>query len=91
MKLEGYKISGYDATYRKALFNVCERGNRVLEITDVESGTTFVVDFNGADRKRRTSGWQKNETKGRGISVTFGSKGLFEQLKYSGRKPKKDV
>ena len=91
MKLEGYKISGYDATYRKALFNVCERGNRVLEITDVESGTTFVVDFNGADRKRRTSGWQKNEAKGHGISVTFGSKGLFEQLKYSGRKPKKDV
>lgn len=88
MKLEGYKISGYDATYRKALFNVCERGNRVLEITDVESGTTFVVDFNGADRKRRTSGWQKNKTKGQGISVTFGSKGLFEQLMYEGKKRK---
>lgn len=90
MKLEGYKISGYDATYRKALFNVCERGNRVLEITDVDSGTTFLVDFNGADReqKRRTSGWHNGDSKGSGKSITFGSKGLFEQLIYEGKKRK---
>ena len=91
MKCEGYKISGYDATYRKALFNVCERGKRVLEITDLDSGTTFLVDFNGAERKRRTSKWRKEEPKQQGTSITFGSKGLFEQLKYSGRKRKNDI
>ena len=82
MKLEGYKISGYDATYRKALFNVCERGNRVLEITDVENGTTFVVDFNGANRERRTNGWQKNGTTEKGKTVHFGKAGFYEELKF---------
>ena len=82
MKLEGYKISGYDATYRKALFNVCERGNRVLEITDVDSGTTFLVDFNGAEKERRTSGWKKNEATEKGKTVHFGKAGLYEELKF---------
>lgn len=92
MRAEGYKISGYDATYRKALFNVCERGNRVLEITDLDSGTTFLVDFDSiSEQNRRTSKWRKDEPKEQGTSITFGSKGLFEQIKYSGRKQKNGV
>ena len=89
MRAEGYKISGYDATYRKALFNVCERGNRVLEITDLDSGTTFLVDFDSmSGQNRRTSRWRKDEPKEQGTSITFGSKGLFEQLMYEGKKRK---
>ena len=92
MKCEGYKISGYDATYRKALFNVCERGNRVLEITDLDSGITFLVDFDSmSGQNRRTSKWRKGEPREQGTSISFGSKGLFEQIKYSGRKPKNGV
>ena len=92
MKCEGYKISGYDATYRKALFNVCERGNRVLEITDLDSGITFLVDFDSmSGQNRRTSKWRKDEPREQGTSISFGSKGLFEQIKYSGRKPKTGV
>ena len=92
MKCEGYKISGYDATYRKALFNVCERGNRVLEITDLDSGITFLVDFDSmSGQNRRTSKWRKDEPREQGTSISFGSKGLFEQIKYSGRKPKNGV
>ena len=83
MKLEGYKISGYDATYRKALFNVCERGERVLEITDLDSGTTFLIDFDGAsESNRRTSKWRNAEPKEQGKTIHFGKAGFFEQLKY---------
>ena len=89
MKCEGYKISGYDATYKKTTFNVCEKGERVLEITDVDSGITFLVDFNGtSEQNRRTSKWRKDEPKEQGTSITFGSKGLFEQLIYEGKKRK---
>ena len=86
MKLEGYKISGYDATYRKALFNVCERGNRVLEITDVDSGTTFLVDFNGAEKERRTSGWTERREKKQGQTIHFGRMGFFKELEYNTKK-----
>ena len=91
MRFEGYKISGYDATYRKALFNVVEKGNknRVLEVTDLESGTTFLIDFDsGSVPNRRTSGWHKDEAKGQGTNIAFGSKGIFEQLMYEGKKRK---
>lgn len=91
MKFTGYKFSGYDATYRKALFNVCERGDCVLEITDLDSGTTFLADFDSASEQaqnRRTSRWRKDEPKEQGTTITFGSKGLFEQLMYEGKKCK---
>lgn len=89
MKVKGYKFSGYDATYRKTLFDVRERGERVLEITDLDSGTTFLIDFDSAEEQnRRTSKWRKDEPKEQGTSITFGSKGLFEQLMYEGKKRK---
>ena len=91
MKLEGYKISGYDATYRKALFNVNERGatpeSRVLEITELESGTTFLIDFDNAnEQERRTGVWRRSSEQDQGKEVHFGSKGFFEKLKYENKK-----
>ena len=89
MRFEGYKISGYDATYRKALFNVVEKGNknRVLEITDLESGTTFLIDFDNASvPNRRTSGWHNGEAKGQGQTIHFGRMGFFKELEYNSRK-----
>lgn len=88
MILEGYKYNQYDATYRKAVFNVIERGNesRVLEITDVESGQTFIVDFQDQQQNRRVGTWKKQRTKQQGKTIHFGRKGMFEQLKYNEKK-----
>lgn len=90
MILEGYKYNQYDATYRKAVFNVIDRGNesRVLEITDVESGQTFIVDFGNRDQeyKNRVRTWRKPREKQQGKAIHFGKKGMFEQLKYNERK-----
>lgn len=92
MKVEGYKISGYDATYRKALFNVTERSESVLEIMDVESGQTFLLDLTSATGdSRRVRTWRTQDTDRSGTVISFGSKGLFEKLKYSGRNPKHNI
>lgn len=93
MKCKGYRLNGYDATYTKTTFNIVEQENRVLEITDLEGGIAFVVEFDSAmEQNRRTSKWIKEEWKDNsGVSVNFGKAGLFEQLKYSGHKPKKSI
>ena len=89
MKIEGYKLNGYDATYRKTLFNVNERGaeGRVLEISDVESGETFLLDLNstGEDAHKIRS-WRKEELSGHGRSIHFGSMGFFKHLEYNAKK-----
>lgn len=87
MKVEGYKISGYDATYRKALFNVTERSESVLEITDLDSGTTLLVDFDSiSEQNRRTSVWTERREKKQGQTIHFGRMGFFEELEYNSRK-----
>lgn len=52
--IEGYKVGGYDATYKKTLFSISERGieNGVLEVTDIEAGVTFIVPLDD-NRKAR--------------------------------------
>ena len=48
MRAEGYRLKGYDATYEKALFDVRSKANKeicVLEISEINSGTTFVVEL----------------------------------------------
>lgn len=94
MIYRGYRLNGYNATYEKAVFNVVEQQDGVLEIADLESGVTILIDFDSAPEteRRRTSKWRKDEPKEQhGTSITFGRKGLFEQLKYTGRKPKQGV
>ncbi len=88
MKCKGYKISGYDATYKKTTFNVIERSGDVLEITDLESGVSFLLDFEDAKTNRSSGAWRKESTKGHGVSITFGTKGWYQQLKYGGKKRK---
>ena len=89
MKCRGYRLNGYDATYTKTTFNIVEQENRVLEITDLEGGITFVVEIDSlGEQNRRTSKWRKDEPKEQGTSITFGSKGLFEQLMYESKKRK---
>lgn len=90
MKLEGYKLNGYDATYNKAVFEVAERGttskNRVLEITELESGITFLLELDSASGKnRRTSKWRKEEVSEFGKTIHFGKAGFLEQLKYNNK------
>ena len=92
MKCGGYKYSQYDATYRKAMFSVNERGNRVLEVTDVDSGTTFLLDLNDAERGENSiKSWRKDDTKGHGKSIHFGKAGFFEQLNHSGRSKNNNI
>lgn len=90
----GYKLSGYDATYRKTTFNVIERNENVLEVTETQSGVTFILDFEDVQvreskkRKDRKGVWRNGETQGHGVSITFGSRGWYQKLKYGGKKRK---
>jgi hypothetical protein len=60
MRVAGYKLNGYDATYEKTYFDVREgknaEKNRVLEVTDINSGVTFIFEpktDSGYVRQRR--------------------------------------
>ena len=91
MKIEGYKLNGYDATYRKAVFNVNERGNenRVLEITEVNSGTTFLLDLESAKLpKSQIRSWRSQDSgkKRHGKELHFGGMGFFKELEYNAKK-----
>ena len=48
MRIEGYRINGYNATYEQTYFDVREgknaKKNRVLEVEDLNSGITFVFE-----------------------------------------------
>ena len=49
MRIEGYKLNGYNATYEKTYFDVkhgkSAAKNRVLEVTDINSGITFMFEL----------------------------------------------
>lgn len=92
MKFKGYRLNGYDLTYKESIFNVIEK-NGVLEITDVESGTTFLIEVTEQKKTQsdRIRTWREKEVQGQGLSIVFGSKGLLQQLKYEGRKIKNDI
>ena len=94
MRYRGYKLNGYNATYDKAIFDVREQQNGVLEVTDIDGGITFLIDFDNAvgEQKRRTSKWRKSEPPETcGKTVAFGGKGIIEKLKYSGRNLKNNI
>ena len=78
MKCEGYKLSGYDATYKKTMFNVVEQGNRVLEITDLDGGVTFLVSLEDykTKQKPRTRKWKQKEDAKHGVSIAYKGKAL---------------
>ena len=90
MLCRGYKLSGYDATYRKATFSVVEARSGVLEITDTESGVTFILDLEDLSDapERSTWRWRTQESTSHGVSITFGSKGWYQKLKYGNKKRK---
>ena len=48
MICEGYRLNGYNATYENAYFDVRlgsnSEKNRVLEVTDMDSGITFIFE-----------------------------------------------
>lgn len=56
MIVRGYKLNGYNATYERTNFEVNEgynaSKNRVLEVTDINSGVTFFIEFQDRQRKR---------------------------------------
>jgi len=88
MKCKGYRLNGYDATYTKTTFNIAEQENRVLEITDLEGGTTFLVDLETCETKqeKRVGKWRQTEGDKRGVSISFGSMGFFKKLEYNSKK-----
>ena len=59
MRVTGYRLKGYDATYEKTTFDVRihkEKKNCVLEVMDINSGMTFIfdqVDDSGHSRKKK--------------------------------------
>lgn len=57
MRVPGYKLKGYDATYEQAMFDVryginAEK-NRVLEVTEINSGITFIFEAEPKDQTKR--------------------------------------
>lgn len=90
MKCEGYKLSGYDATYRKALFDVRDRGDNVIEIEDVNGGITFILDLDRYGGSDRPHTWRGKEPQNNGLEITYGSKGIYQKLKYGCKKLKKN-
>lgn len=65
MKVAGYKLNGYNATYEKTCFDV--RGGytgtkgRVLEVTDIDSGMTFIFETDDdiyAQKQHKTRVWR---------------------------------
>lgn len=76
MKASGYKLNGYDATYEKALFDVRNKSNghnHILEITELNSGITFLVETENniggpighscRNKSEKRSGGYKNNNK----------------------------
>jgi len=53
MMIEGYRLNGYDATYKKTVFIVKERNEKVIEIEDAEGGITFILDFENVDKPKK--------------------------------------
>ena len=90
MLCRGYKLNGYDVTYKKATFSIVEKQDGVLEITDTESGMTFILDLEDLQDapERRTRRWGTQEKTGHGVTITFGSKGWYQKLKYGNKKRK---
>lgn len=90
MLCRGYKLNGYDVTYKKATFSIVEKQDGVLEITDTESGVTFILDLEDLSDapERPTRRWRTQESAGHGVSIAFGSKGWYQKLKYGNRKRK---
>lgn len=58
MKIAGYKLNGYNATYDKTTFEVNLHSHDkscVLEVEDINSGHTFIVDFADSFDKKKSN------------------------------------
>ena len=72
MRVSGSKLRGYDAVYEKCLFDVDVRGGipetagRVLTVTDINSGMTFVFETDDdicTKKPVKTRVWRSRENK----------------------------
>lgn len=68
MFYDGYRLNGYNATYDKTRFDIRigrnGEKNRVLEITDINSGMTFIVEADMEirfNRRRPQTGTWRSE------------------------------
>ena len=103
MKAWGYKLRGYDATYDKASFDVRVRyeddESCVLEILEINSGITFIVELENESQIYEQINLQKAE-KGRAENpyrssrkqgFTKASSGVFVALGSASRDRKYSV
>ena len=68
MRISGYKLNGYNATYEKCDLEVNSgfngNKNRVLEVTDIDSGISIFFDLDealGTKRIRQKIGTWRSE------------------------------
>lgn len=69
MRVKGFKIRGYDAKYERANFDIVHgynaENNRVLEVTDIDSGITFIFEteerYKIERTKPKTSCWRSEK------------------------------
>ena len=56
MRVQGYKLNGYNATYERTLLDVKEGRNAdkkcVLEVTDLQSGVTYIFEHESRNRHK---------------------------------------
>ena len=54
MRIAGYKLNGYNATYEKCVLDITSGVNannkRVLEVTDILSGITYLFETDEIDK-----------------------------------------
>ena len=69
MRVEGYRLNSYDATYEKALFDVIKHkhsGECVLEVTELLSGITFIFSEGSKNDRRTKKKNGKTDARGNG-------------------------
>jgi len=69
MRVAGYKLNGYNATYEKCDLDIWTGKNaqkkRVLEMTDIDSGITYIFETDDVlgvrKNKPKTSAWRSEK------------------------------
>lgn len=69
MRVVGYRLNGYNATYERTNFDIRHgyngEKNRVLEVTDIESGITFIFEteerYKSDKKPQKTGFWRSSK------------------------------
>lgn len=91
MRITGYKLNGYNATYERTNFDVREYRNadksRVLEVTEIETGVSYILEvgenLKSFERRNRIKAWHSEsidrDPKQHGKTIVIGQAGKMKK------------